>query len=111
VRLPGRDDELRGVSEAVLPTRCRNVGNWRPSEKARASTASRANMDGIAAETMNRVAKAAEKIEKLEPRLEAARAELYAAIRDAHAEGAGLATIARVAGYSREWVRRIVDDQ
>ena len=31
-------------------------------------------MDGIAAETMNRVAKAAEKIEKLEPRLEAARA-------------------------------------
>ncbi|HEX3266966.1 MAG TPA: hypothetical protein VHQ98_03170 [Gaiellaceae bacterium] len=60
---------------------------------------------------MNRVARAAEKIEKLEPRLEAARAELYAAIRDAHAEGAGLATIARVAGYSREWVRRIVDEQ
>ena len=52
-----------------------------------------------------------EKIERLEPRLDAARAELYGAIRDAHAEGAGLATIARVAGYSREWVRRIVNEQ
>lgn len=45
---------------------------------------------------MNRMAKAPEKIEKLEPRIEAARAELHAAIKDAHAEGAGLATIARV---------------
>jgi hypothetical protein len=55
-------------------------------------------MDGIAAETMNRVAKAAEKMERLEPRLLAARGELYATIRDAHAEGATFATIARVAG-------------
>jgi DNA invertase Pin-like site-specific DNA recombinase len=68
-------------------------------------------MDGIAAETMNRVAQAAEKIERLEPRLLAARAELYAAIRDAHAEGATFATIARVAGLSREWVRRIVKER
>jgi hypothetical protein len=57
---------------------------------------------------MNRVARAAEKVERLEPRLEAARAELHAAIRDAHAEGAKPATIARVAGLSREWVRQIV---
>jgi hypothetical protein len=57
---------------------------------------------------MNRVARAAEKVERLEPRLEAARAELHAAIRDAHVEGAKPATIARVAGLSREWVRQIV---
>jgi DNA-binding phage protein len=62
----------------------------------------------IAAETMNRVAKAAEKVERLEPRLAEARTELHAAIRDAHAEGAGMATIARVAGLSRERVRQIV---
>jgi hypothetical protein len=60
---------------------------------------------------MNRVARAAEKIERLEPRLEAARTELYAAIRDAHAEGAKPATIARVAGVSREWVRQLVKER
>jgi hypothetical protein len=64
-----------------------------------------ANMDGIAAKTMNRVA------ERLEPRLLAARGELYAAIRDAHAERATFATIASVAGLSREWVRRIVKER
>ena len=65
-----------------------------------------ANIANIGAETMNRVARAAEKIERLEPRLETARTELCAAIRDAHA-----ATIARVAGLSREWVRQIVKEQ
>ena len=76
------------------------------------STGSRTeNITGIAAETMNRVARAAEKIERLEPRLLAARAELYAAIRDAAAEGAKPATIARVAGLSREWVRQIIKEQ
>jgi DNA-binding phage protein len=68
-------------------------------------------MSSISAETMNRIAKAAEKIERLEPRLAEARRELHAAIRDAHAEGAGLATIARVAGLSREWVRQIVKER
>ncbi|HEX3266485.1 MAG TPA: hypothetical protein VHQ98_00720 [Gaiellaceae bacterium] len=60
---------------------------------------------------MNRVARAAEKIERLEPRLEAARAEVYAAIRHVHAEGAKPATIARVAGLSREWVRQIIKER
>jgi hypothetical protein len=60
-----------------------------------------ANMNGIGTETMNRVAKGAEKIERPEPRLLAARGELYAAIRDAHAERATQATMARVAGLSR----------
>jgi DNA-binding Lrp family transcriptional regulator len=41
----------------------------------------------------------------------AARGELYAAIRDAHAERATFATIASVAGLSREWVRRIVKER
>jgi DNA-directed RNA polymerase sigma subunit (sigma70/sigma32) len=57
---------------------------------------------------MNRVAKAAERVERLEPRLAEARTELHAAIRAAHAEGASLGTIARVAGLSRERVRQIV---
>ena len=57
---------------------------------------------------MNRIARAAEKIERLEPRLAEARRELHAAIREAHAEGASLGTIARVAGLSRERVRQIV---
>ena len=66
------------------------------------------NIHPISAETMNWVAKAAEKVERLEPRLVEARQELHAAIKDAHAEGAGMATIARVAGLSRERVRQIV---
>ena len=62
----------------------------------------------IAAETMNRIAKSAEIIERLEPRLAVARTELHAAIREAHDEGVAQATIARVAGLSRERVRQIV---
>jgi uncharacterized protein (UPF0335 family) len=66
------------------------------------------NEYGISAATMNRIARAAEQIERLEPRLTEARQELHQAIRDARAEGADLATIARVAGLSRERVRQIV---
>lgn len=57
---------------------------------------------------MNRIAKAAERIERLEPRLAEARVELHAAVREAHAEGASLGTIARVAGLSRERIRQLV---
>jgi DNA-directed RNA polymerase sigma subunit (sigma70/sigma32) len=57
---------------------------------------------------MNRISEAAEQVERLAPRLEAARSELHAAIRQAHKEGATLGTIARVAGLSRERVRQIV---
>jgi hypothetical protein len=57
---------------------------------------------------MNRIAKAAERVERLEPRLAEARVELHAAIRHAHDEGAKPATIARVAGLSRERIRQIV---
>jgi DNA-directed RNA polymerase specialized sigma24 family protein len=66
------------------------------------------NTGAISAETMNRIAAAAEKVERLEPRLEAARAELHAAIRQAKVEGASLAAIARVAGLSRERIRQLV---
>ena len=57
---------------------------------------------------MNRIAKVAEKVERPEPRLAEARAELHAAIRQAHAEGAKPATIARMAGLSRERIRQIL---
>ena len=57
---------------------------------------------------MNRIAAAAEKVERLEPRLAEARQELHAAVRDAHCEGASLGTISRVAGLSRERLRQIV---
>jgi DNA-directed RNA polymerase sigma subunit (sigma70/sigma32) len=62
----------------------------------------------ISAETMNRIAKAAERVERLEPRLAEARVELHEAIRQAHAEGASLSAISRVAGLSRERIRQIV---
>ena len=45
-----------------------------------------ANIDSIAAETMNRVARAAEKIEKLEPRLEAARQRVHGLSPGSYAE-------------------------
>lgn len=57
---------------------------------------------------MNRITKAAERVERLEPRLAQARQELHAGIREAHAEGASLGTIARVAGLSRERIRQLV---
>jgi DNA-directed RNA polymerase sigma subunit (sigma70/sigma32) len=62
----------------------------------------------MSATTMNRIAKAAERVERLAPRLEAAREELHTGIRQAHAEGASLSAIARVAGLSRERIRQIV---
>ena len=62
----------------------------------------------MSAETMNRIAKAAERVERLEPRLAEARTELHAGVRQAHSEGASLGTIARVAGLSRERIRQIV---
>jgi hypothetical protein len=59
----------------------------------------------MSVETMNRIAAA---VERLEPRLAEVRAELHAAIRDAHGEGASLGTISRVAGLSRERIRPLV---
>jgi hypothetical protein len=66
------------------------------------------NEAGISAETMNRLLAAAEEYERLRPRLDAARTELHAAIRQAHAEGVKDAAIARMAGLSRERIRQIV---
>jgi hypothetical protein len=66
------------------------------------------NLSPIASEAMNRVAQAAGRVERLEPRLAAARAELHAAIREAHAEGVGVAVIAKLAGLSRQRVSQIV---
>ena len=62
----------------------------------------------MSVDTMNRIAKAAERVERFEPRLAEARTELHTAIRQAHAEGAKPATIARVAGLSRERIRQIL---
>jgi DNA-directed RNA polymerase sigma subunit (sigma70/sigma32) len=62
----------------------------------------------MSAATMNRIAAAAERVERLEPRLAEARRDLHAAVREAHAEGASLGTISRVAGLSRERIRQLV---
>lgn len=62
----------------------------------------------VAADALNRVAQAAVAISRLEPRLEDARRELYEAIREAHAEGASLTVIAKVAGLTRQRVHQIV---
>lgn len=59
-------------------------------------------------EALDRVSRAAEKARRLEPRLEAARKELHAAIRDAHEQGVSVAVLAKVAGISRQRVSVLV---
>jgi hypothetical protein len=75
---------------------------------AKVKASSKANVEGIAADALNRVAKEAEEIERLQPRLERARQELHAAIKDAHAEGASVSVIAKVANLSRQRVDQLV---
>jgi hypothetical protein len=53
---------------------------------------------------LNRVARAAATVERLEPSLKNARIELHDALREAHANGADVATLARVSGLSRQRV-------
>ncbi len=53
---------------------------------------------------MNRITRAAERVERIEPQLKAAREELHAAMREAHAEGVDVATITRLSGLSRQRV-------
>jgi hypothetical protein len=55
------------------------------------------NIDCVASAPLERVAKAAEQIERLEPRLADARRELHTAILEAHAEGHSTSVIAKVA--------------
>jgi len=57
---------------------------------------------------LDRVARAAEKIARLEPRLQSARRELHEAILDAHGQGTSIVVIAKVAGLSRQRVDQIV---
>jgi len=57
---------------------------------------------------MNRIAKASETIDRLQPRLAQARKELYAAILEAHREGASVTVIAKLAGLSRQRVDQII---
>lgn len=53
------------------------------------------------------VADAAERMRKKETEVQAAREELRQRIRTAREEGIPFAVIARSAGLSREWVRRL----
>jgi hypothetical protein len=71
----------------------------------------RANVEGVAADILNRVARAADEIARLEPRLRRAREELHAAIREAAREGVSLSVIARVAGISRQRVAQLVAEE
>jgi hypothetical protein len=65
------------------------------------------NLSHMAADALNRVARAADEIARLEPRLERARADLHAAIREAVNEGVAVAVVARVAGLSRQRVSQL----
>jgi DNA-binding phage protein len=67
-----------------------------------------ANVSHVAADAMNRLARAAERVERLAPQLEEARAELHAAVRQAASEGVEIATIARLSGLSRQRVHQII---
>jgi uncharacterized protein (UPF0335 family) len=62
----------------------------------------------VAKSALDRVAAAAERIARLEPRLVTARQELHAAILEAHAEGVSVTVIAKVAGLSRQRIDQIV---
>lgn len=53
------------------------------------------------------VAEAAERMRSKEAETQAARGELHEKIRAARDEGIPFAVIARAAGLSREWVRRL----
>jgi DNA-directed RNA polymerase specialized sigma24 family protein len=66
------------------------------------------NVSDVAAEALERAQKTAEKIRRLEPRLENLRRELHAAILDARDEGASIALIAAAAGVSKQRVDQIV---
>lgn len=62
----------------------------------------------MAADALNRTARAAERIARLEPRLAEARRELHEAILEAHREGVSPTLIARVAGITRQRVAQIL---
>jgi AraC-like DNA-binding protein len=58
--------------------------------------------------SVNRVAALAERLERAERRVDELREQLQDEIRNAHADGATLALIARAAGISRSRVHQIV---
>jgi hypothetical protein len=62
-------------------------------------------------DTLDQLARTAENVARLEPRLSEARVELHRLIRLADVEGAGREVIARVAGLSKERVRQILARQ
>jgi hypothetical protein len=70
--------------------------------------ARKATLSLVAADASNRVAHAARRLERLQPQVEEARRELHAAIRAAADEGVDQASLARLAGLSRERVRQIL---
>ena len=57
---------------------------------------------------LDRGERAARVVDRVEPRLEAARTKLHEAILEAWRAGASQAVIARVAGLSRERIRQLV---
>jgi hypothetical protein len=69
---------------------------------------STAKMDEVATDALNRVARAAEEISRLQPRLDRARTELHESIKEAHREGATAAVLVRVSGLSRQRISQIL---
>ncbi len=59
-------------------------------------------------DTLDQLARAAENVARLEPRLAAARVELHGLIRQAADEGVSREVIARVAGLTKERIRQIL---
>jgi DNA-binding phage protein len=70
-----------------------------------------AKVGPVAADAMNRLATAAERVARLRPQLEDARAELHDAAREAYAHGVSIAAIARVSGLTRQRVHQIVKEE
>jgi hypothetical protein len=62
----------------------------------------------VAGEALNQIPVLAARIARLEPRIDDARRELQGAIRQAHADGASIATLAKLSNLSRQRVSVIV---
>jgi hypothetical protein len=59
-------------------------------------------------EALEKVLQAADRVSRLEPSLAKERAELHAAIVEAHIQGASVQLIARAASLSRQRVQQII---
>jgi hypothetical protein len=70
-----------------------------------------AKLELVAADAMNRIARAADRLDRLNRQLEEARQELQDAIREAHAAGVSVAAIARTTSLTTQRIHQILQER